>query len=52
MYEDDKNGHAAYQEMVRWFEGDELTTETAEDVRAKMDKLALSNKNTASQYIN
>ena len=52
MYEDEKNGHAAYQEMVRWFEGDELTTETAEDVRSKIDKLTLSTKNTASQYIN
>ena len=32
-YEDDRNGRAAYQELVRWYEGDELTTETAEDSR-------------------
>ena len=52
MHENDKSGHLAYQELVKWFEGDELTTETAEDVRAKMDKLSLTTKNTASQYIN
>jgi len=52
MYEDEKDGYSAYQELVRWFEGDELTTETAEDIRSKMDKLSLSTKNTASQYIN
>ena len=51
MFESVKDGHAAYQELVRWFEGDELTTETTEDVRAKMDRLSLNNRNTASQYI-
>ena len=52
MYENNKDGYSAYQELVRWFEGDELTTETAEDVRSKIDKLDLSTRNTASQYIN
>ena len=52
MYEENKDGFAAYQELVKWYEGDELTAETAEDVRAKIDKLTLNTKNTASQYIN
>ena len=52
MHENDKDGYSAYQELVRWFEGDELTTETAEDVRSKIDKLNLSTRITASQYIN
>ena len=51
-YEEMKDGYSAYQELVKWYEGDELTTKTAEDVRAKLDKLKLSNMNTASQYIN
>ena len=51
-YEDDKDGRAAYQEMVAWYEGDELTIETAEDVRAKLDRIYLSTRNTASSYIN
>ena len=52
MHENDKDGYSAYQELVRWFEGDELTTETAEDVCSKIDKLNLSTRITASQYIN
>ena len=52
MYEEEKDGYSAYQELVKWYEGDELTSETAEDVRAKIDKLSLNTKNTASQYIN
>ena len=34
-YEDKKDGYEDYRELVRWFEGDELTTETAEDLRPK-----------------
>ena len=52
MYKDEKDGYLAYQELVRWYEGDELTSETPEDVRSKMDKLSLSTKTSASQYIN
>ena len=51
-YEDGKNGYAAYQEIVRQFEGYELTKEIAEDIRAKMDMTTLSTKNSASRYIN
>ena len=52
MYESEKDGYEAYQELVKWYEGDELTSETAEDVRSKIDKLSLNTKNSASQYIN
>ena len=31
MYEDEKDGYSAYQELVRWYEDDELTPEIAED---------------------
>jgi len=51
-HEDKKDGYEAYRKLVRWFEGDKLTTETAEDIRSKMDRLNLSTKNTASEYIN
>jgi hypothetical protein len=51
-HEDEKDGKAAYDELVKWYEGDELTTETAEDVRAKIDKISLSTRTTASEYIN
>ena len=52
MYEDDRDGRAAYRELIKWYEGDELTTETAEDVREKLAKISLSTKTSASQYIN
>lgn len=52
MYEDERDGRKAYLELVKWYEGDELTTETAEDVREKLEKATLSTKSHASQYIN
>ena len=47
-----KYGRAAFQALVSWYEGDKLTTETAEDVWDKLDKMVLSTSNTASEYIN
>ena len=52
MHEDERDGGKAYQELVIWYEGDELTTETAEDIREKLEKIVLSTKSHASQYIN
>lgn len=51
-FEDDKDGYGAYMALVTWYEGDELTTETAEDIRSKLDRLTLSTRTTASEYIN
>ena len=51
-HNDGRNGFAAYEELVKWYEGDQLTSETAEDVRSKLDRLVLTTKNSASQYIN
>ena len=52
VFEADKNGHAAYNQLVLWYEGDELTTETAEDVRSRLEKIRLDTRTTASEYIN
>ena len=38
--------------MIEWYEGDDLTTETVEDVRNKLVKLLLSTRRGESQYIN
>ena len=51
-YEETSDGRMAYQEMLRWYEGDELTTETAEDIRSKIDKTLLTSSTSASEYIN
>ena len=51
-FEEERDGCSAYQELVKWYEDDELTTKTAEDVREKLAKISLSSKTYASQYIN
>jgi len=51
-WEDTKDGHLAYCELVLWYEGDNLTTETAENVRSKLDKLFLNTRISASEYVN
>ena len=45
-------GNCRHAGNFNWYEGDELTTETAEDVRSKLDKLTLSTRITGSEYIN
>ena len=51
-FEETRDGRSAYQELTKWYEGDELTTETAEDVRERLAKISLSSRTYASQYIN
>ena len=51
-HEEDKNGHFAYKDLVAWYKGDSMTTETAESIRSKLDKLYLNTRITASEYIN
>ena len=51
-HEDSKNGHFAYRDLVAWYEGDTMTTETAESIRSRLDKLYLNTRITASEYIN
>ena len=52
QFEETKDGFAAYEALISWYEGDDLTTETAEDIRYKLDLLSLSTKQSASEYIN
>ena len=51
-HEETSDGCMAYQELIRWYEGDELATETAEDIRSKIDKTLLTSSTSASEYIN
>ena len=48
-HEIERDGKAAYDELVKWYEGDELTTETAEDVKSNLEKNILSTKISASE---
>ena len=51
-YEKERDGRKAYVELMRWHEGDQLTSETAEDVRDRISRISLSTKNNAREYIN
>ena len=41
-----------FQELIKWYECDELITETAEDVRDELHKIKVSINTYASEYIN
>ncbi len=51
-YEGEKDGRKAFIELQKWYEGDELTTDAAEDVGSNLDKLTFSTRVTGSKYIN
>ena len=51
-YEESSDGRMAYQGLIKWYEGDELTTETAEDIRSKLNRTLLTSSTSASEYIN
>lgn len=52
QFEDEKNGNKAHSALLDWYEGEKLTTDTAEDVRSKLEKIALTTRYSASEYIN
>ena len=51
-HENERDGKSAYDELVKWYEEDELTTENAEDVRSNLENNILSTKTNTSEYIN
>jgi hypothetical protein len=50
--EDTKDGHAAWRNLVDWYDGDMILNETAENLRNKLDNLRLNKGVSASEYIN
>ena len=52
QHDEDKDGYAAWQSLIKWFDGDVLKAETADTVRARLESYKLGNGTTASQYIN
>lgn len=47
-----KDGHAAWQNLCEWYDGDIIQNETAENLRVKLDNLKLHSGITASEYVN
>lgn len=52
QFEDSKDGHAAWQALIEWFDGDVIKNETAESLRTKLEKLKLTRSLKAEDYIN
>lgn len=51
-HEETKDGNAAWNELLQWYDGDHIRTETADSLRAKLDSLTLSSGGSAETYIN
>jgi hypothetical protein len=52
QFEVDKNGHAAWQNLCEWYDGDMIQNETAENLRNKLDNLRLHSGVSGSEYVN
>jgi hypothetical protein len=50
--EDTNYGHAAWRNLVDWYDGDMISNETAENLQNKLDILRLNTGVSASKYIN
>jgi hypothetical protein len=46
------DGHAAWQALIDWYDGEATTTETAADIRAALERLKFTDRTTASSFIN
>ena len=51
-FEKDRDRKYVYDDLFKRYEGEELNSETAEDIRAKIDKTSIYTLFTASEYIN
>jgi hypothetical protein len=50
--EETNDGHAAWRNLVEWYNGDMILNETAENLCNKLDNLRLNTEVSASDYIN
>ena len=52
FHEDTQDGHADWNALLEWYDGDIVKQETAENIRNKLDSLKLHRGIPASQYVN
>ena len=52
QYSDSKDGHAAWNALMEWYDGDIVRAETADELRSKLTSLTLHPGTSASNYIN
>ena len=51
-FEGKKDGNAAWQSLCDWYDGDVVQSETADEIRSKLDNLKLHTAISATQYLN
>jgi hypothetical protein len=52
QFEADKDGHAAWTNLCEWFDGETVQSETATNLRSKLENLQLNTGVTGSEYVN
>jgi hypothetical protein len=52
QFETNKDGHAAWENLKEWYDGDMIQNETAENIRVKLENLTLHTGMTGSDYVN
>ena len=48
----DKDGHGVWESLTRWYQGDVMTQNVAEEKRCLLETITLHSNTTASSYIN
>jgi hypothetical protein len=51
-YEMNKDGHAAWDNMCEWYDGETVKSETATNLRNKLENLQLNSGTSGSEYVN
>jgi hypothetical protein len=52
QFEVEKDGHAAWTNLCEWFDGETVQSETATNLRSKLENLQLNSGVTGSEYVN
>eukprot|EP00957_Ditylum_brightwellii_P171027 13019392-Ditylum_brightwellii.AAC.1 len=52
QFENDKDGHAAWHALCKWYDGDMMKAETVDTIREKLSSYRMSNGDSTSYYIN
>ena len=51
-YNDDKDGHMAWMELCKWYDGEDVRTEAAQTARSRIEGLLLYPGMSASEFVN
>jgi hypothetical protein len=52
QFEENKNGHAAWANLIEWYDGEMIKSETATNLRNKIENLQLNTSVSGSEYVN